>query len=237
METPFEMAMQEVQRTVDSQPDDNRLTATEAHSFQMAVRAFLSIAMGPGWPAAAYLAARDELLDGGWVPQVGDGEQAGEGDVADPRSRVADRIIRPEERNFAFSETFELVHPDQPDVTIQIQASESHDGIDHENNLIAIGLSRIFWNVAVTIMSSEALWRASSSRYSRQASYFTTLNSIRNASPRYLENRIHVEVSGNSESSGRDGHGKSFGAQASGSKLVEGETPITFSAKAYSRML
>ena len=225
------LAMEAVQHIIDTQSDENRLTTKEAHVFQSAIKAFFSIAIKSGWPAATYFRSRDELLENGWVPQIETGSDL------EPRALADNHIVRPQDRNFAFSETFDLVHPDQPEATITIRGSESHDGIDHENNLILIGLPRIFWNVSVITMSSKILWRASNTDYSKQASHFFTFNNLRKEGPLYNEDRTYLDVSGNSEMSCRDGEGNSFIAKASGKKLAAGETPITFTAKSYSRML
>ena len=235
MNPGFDQAMDEVQRIIASQKDDNQLTPKESKLFLSAMRAFHYMAIGSSWPAAGYFGSLDGLLESGWLPETGWQDVA---NLATQRQMIASRIVRPQDkRRFAFSESFNLIYPDVKSAKIVIVGSESHDSADLEDNSIMIHLPREFWNVAVLTMGSEFLWKASSSNYSKQMSNYVTLNHVRTKGIAHYENSKHMKINGSSVTSGRDGHGNYFSAEASGEKLVEGEIPISFSARSHSRML
>ena len=230
-----DQAMDAVQSTIGSQQEDNRLTTSEANVFNSAMLAFYSIAIRTGWPAESYLRVRDGLLKSGWLPKT---ELQDIANLATQRKLVANKIIRPEgERNFSFSEGFVLIHPDVEAAEIEILGSESHGSADLEDNSLKVKLPREFWNVSVLTMASEFVWKASSNSYSREMSDYVTLNHVRTKGFAHYENSKRIKVSGSTAYFCRDGQGNYFSAEASGLKLADGEIPISFTARADSRMM
>lgn len=232
MKPIHELAMDAVNSSIESQRDDNQLTQKEATVFRSAMRAFFAIALLPGWPSATYLRTRDDLLEDGWEPLKESSDES------EPRQIVADRIVRPKgTRNFEFVEGFGLIHPELAAAALTISGEERHDTGDFENNAISIELPREFWNVSVAIMKAELLWRAGGTHYTRKQSDYVSLNHVRTKAPVHYENSKHIKVEGSSTTTGRDGHGNYFTAEASGIKLAADEIPISFTARAHSRML
>ena len=230
-----EQAMEAVQTAINSQPQENRLTTSEANVFSSAMLAFHFIAVRTQWPAAAYLHSRDVLLESGWLPKTDLPDIA---NLATQRQLVAEKIVRSEgNRTFSFSEEFILIHPDVEAAEIKILGSESHRSAELENNSMIIELPREFWNVAVLAMASEMLWKAGSTNYSKQTTDYLMLNDIRTKGTVFNADKKHIKVSGSSTTYGRDGYGNYFSAEACGSKLSDCETPISFRAYADSRML
>ena len=237
MKSLRELAMDALNSSIESQRDDNRLTQNEATVFRSAMHAFFTIATLKGGPAAAYLQTREALLEDGWEQpkDLGHDELS---EAAEPQQTVANRIVRPKDNGyFAFSEGFALIHPKLHAASISIYGNERHDTGDFENNSISVELPREFWNVSVAVMYSEVLWQAGGSTYSKKQSDYVSLNHVRTKALVHYENSKHIKVEGSSTTSGRDGYGNYFTAEASGVKLANGEIPISFIARANSRML
>ena len=237
MKSLRELAMDAVNSSIESQRDDNRLTQNEATVFRSAMHAFFSIATIQGGPATTYLQTREALLEDGWK-QPKDSGRDKLSEEAEPQQTVANRIVRPKDGGyFTFSEGFALIHPELHAAAVSIYGDERHDTGDFENNSISVELPREFWNVSVAVMYSEVLWRAGGSTYAKKQSDYVSLNHVRNKAPVHYENSKYIRVEGSSTTSGRDGYGNYFTAEASGVKLANGEIPISFVARANSRML